>query len=86
VIEERYLMVSWHVLARNQAHKTQPEQSAPEFYIEPEIYRQHDWWDFAGGWKSTLNNLRLIIQPYVFFNEENILEKNYICKMIDENK
>jgi len=36
--------------------------------IEPEIYSQHDWWDFSLGWKSTLNNLRLIIQPYVFFN------------------
>jgi hypothetical protein len=28
----------------------------------------HEWWDFRLGWKSTLNNLRLIIQPYVFFN------------------
>lgn len=37
-------------------------------HLEPEIYSQHDWWDFSQGWKSTLKNLRLIIQPYVFFN------------------
>jgi hypothetical protein len=35
---------------------------------EPLKYSQHEWWNFCGGWKSTLNNLRLIIQPYVFYN------------------
>ncbi len=25
----------------------------------------HPWWDVAGGWKATLNNLRLLIQPFV---------------------
>lgn len=40
----------------------------PQLRKEPEVYSQHSWWDFSGGWKSTLNNLRLIIQPYVFFN------------------
>jgi len=35
---------------------------------EPLKYSEHEWWNFSGGWKSTLNNLRLIIQPYVFYN------------------
>jgi SRSO17 transposase len=35
---------------------------------EPLKYSQHEGWNFCGGWKSTLNNLRLIIQPYVFYN------------------
>lgn len=35
---------------------------------EPLKYSEHKWWNFSGGWKSTLNNLRLIIQPYVFYN------------------
>ena len=35
---------------------------------EPLKYSEHEWWDFSGGGKSTLNNLRLIIQPYVFDN------------------
>ena len=26
-------------------------------------YTQHRWWDTGTGWKNTLNNLRLIIQP-----------------------
>ena len=61
---------SYFTLARDKQEKTDTETQkiSPKFNIEPEIYRQHDWWDFAGGWKSTLNNLRLIIQPYVFFN------------------
>lgn len=35
---------------------------------EPSVYSQHNWWDFSGGCSSTLNNLRLIILPYGFFN------------------
>ncbi|MBW4451136.1 MAG: hypothetical protein KME38_31110 [Spirirestis rafaelensis WJT71-NPBG6] len=31
-------------------------------------FSKHQWWDFTLGWKSTLNNLRLIIQPYIFWN------------------
>lgn len=27
--------------------------------------RQHRWWDQGQGWKHCLNNLRLLIQPYV---------------------
>lgn len=26
------------------------------------------WWDHGKGWKNILNNLRLIIQPFVLFN------------------
>ncbi|MBL1202523.1 MAG: hypothetical protein FWK04_26510 [Nostoc sp. GBBB01] len=29
---------------------------------------EHDWWDFGQGWKNLLNNLRLVIQPFIFFN------------------
>lgn len=30
------------------------------------VYRQHPWWDIRDGWKNILNNIRLIIQPYIF--------------------
>lgn len=30
-------------------------------------FPEHPWWDPGHGWKNTLNNLRLILQPYVFF-------------------
>jgi hypothetical protein len=28
-------------------------------------YAQHRWWDTGVGWKNTLNNLRLIMQPFI---------------------
>lgn len=30
-------------------------------------FSQHQWWNKETGWKNVLNNLRLIIQPYIFF-------------------
>ncbi len=64
-----YLMVSLQSLAREP--QKSPEKmdvfSATET-VEPAKFSEHPGWDFNRGWKSTLNNLRLIIQPYVFFN------------------
>jgi hypothetical protein len=31
-------------------------------------FSTHDWWDEGQGWKNLLNNLRLILQPFGFFN------------------
>lgn len=31
----------------------------------PDRFSQHRWWDGGQGWKNILNNLRLILQPYV---------------------
>jgi SRSO17 transposase len=30
-------------------------------------FPEHPYWDAGTGWKNTLNNLRLILQPYVFY-------------------
>jgi hypothetical protein len=32
-----------------------------------EQFPQHQWWAPGKGWKTTRNNLRLIIQPYVSY-------------------
>jgi hypothetical protein len=32
----------------------------------PARFANHRWWDSGQGWKNILNNLRLILQPYVF--------------------
>ncbi len=32
-----------------------------------ECFGQHPWWEAGVSWKSALNNLRLIIQPYIFY-------------------
>jgi hypothetical protein len=31
------------------------------------VFHKHKWWDHGKGWKNILNNLRLIIQPYVYY-------------------
>jgi hypothetical protein len=31
-------------------------------------FSTHDWWDEGQGWKNLLNNLRLVLQPFGFFN------------------
>lgn len=31
-------------------------------------FAQHPWWDNQSGWKNLLNNLRLMIQPFICFN------------------
>ena len=31
-------------------------------------FAEHDWWDEGQGWKNILNNLRLIVQPFLFWN------------------
>ena len=30
-------------------------------------FSEHAWWDTGQGWKNILNNLRLILQPYVYY-------------------
>ncbi len=32
-----------------------------------EMFLLHPWWEAGTNWKSALNNLRLIIQPYIFY-------------------
>ncbi len=31
-------------------------------------FSEHAWWDENKGWKNLIYNLRLIIQPFIFFN------------------
>ena len=75
VVMSAYLMVSLQTIERQP--KQTPEtaidfESLGSFEasanVEPPKLREHIWWNFKTGWKSTLNNLRLLIQPYIFFN------------------
>lgn len=53
----------------SQALNNPPKQSinqAPDPIVEK--FREHKWWDKGQGWKNLLNNLRLVIQPFTFFN------------------
>lgn len=42
------------------------EESSPSLQPSLAQFRQHPWWQPGTTWKSALNNLRLIIQPYIF--------------------
>lgn len=59
VVCSAYLMVSLHSDVLSQS----PTSSAAA-----EKFSEHGWWDSGKGWKNLLNNLRLIIQPFIFFN------------------
>lgn len=56
IICSAYLMVSLH-----------SEQMLPPADFGAK-FRAHPWWDHEKGWKNILNNLRLLIQPFIFFN------------------
>lgn len=57
IVMSAYLMVSVHSDRLNQSLS-----SIPDKFIE------HELWDFKKGWKNLLNNLHLIIQPFIYFN------------------
>ncbi len=45
--------------------ETQGSEASPGADLV-ERFPQHRWWDTGHGWKNVLNNLRLILQPYVY--------------------
>lgn len=65
VIMSAYLMVSLHANVLNPSKNSNPKQATDSVVDK---FSTHDWWDSGQGWKNLLNNLRLIIQPWVFFN------------------
>ena len=69
IVMSTYLMVSGHAQMRE---ATVPIEEINTCFSNQEVesskFSKHIWWDFNLGWKSTLNNLRLFVQPYIFFN------------------
>jgi len=65
IVMSAYLMVSLHAEVLNY----NSEQGVNKL-IDPVVARfpEHDWWNEGSGWKNLLNNLRLVIQPFIFFN------------------
>lgn len=69
LVMSAYFLVSLQAQARNESDsESHNEKISPPTSREPIDFSKHQWWDFTLGWKSTLNNLRLIIQPYIFWN------------------
>ena len=68
LVMSAYLMVSLHSKALNPAQKLGNDPARPNLDNIPSKFATHEWWDTGIGWKNLLNNLRLIIQPFVLFN------------------
>jgi hypothetical protein len=61
IVFSAYLMVALQF--DGFVNHTDPEQAA---LIEQ--FRQHCWWSEGKGWKRSLNNLHLLIQPFIFLS------------------
>ena len=62
-----YLLVSIH--ANNFSEYESARDATKKFTPTSKLiakFQHHRWWDNAPTWKGTWNNLRLIIQPYIF--------------------
>ncbi len=57
IVMSAYLMVSSHSYRLNKSLSSIPEQ-----------FQRHEFWDFKVGWKNHLNNLYLILQPFLCFS------------------
>lgn len=65
IVMSAYLLVSLHSYVFNGSNNFNRNE-APDPVVSK--FSTHNWWDEGKGWKNLLNNLRLIIQPWVFFN------------------
>jgi SRSO17 transposase len=73
IVFSTYLLVSLHTLqfklselSLSERHNSNKESSV-DFAETTKEFSQHVWWEPGANWKSALNNLRLIIQPYIFW-------------------
>ena len=65
VVMSAYLLVSLHSASLNPS-TTFPADKQPSVVVKK--ISTHPWWDEGTGWKNLLNNLRLVLQPFVLFN------------------
>jgi hypothetical protein len=65
IVCSAYLMIS---LQSDIFKSLSPESASSKPCPLEAKFKQHQWWDKGVGWKNVLNNLHLVIQPYIFFN------------------
>jgi hypothetical protein len=63
LIFSAYLLVSLHAEQFKQCHAAQ-DNNETQPKLHPLPFSQHCDWELGTTWKSTLNNLRLLLQPY----------------------
>ena len=65
IVCSAYLLVSVQSPVFQQTDQELLRSGAPATVTSPDRFAEHRWWDLGQGWKNILNNLRLILQPYV---------------------
>ena len=65
IVMSAYLMVSLHSDILN---SNDPLDEDIETGNIRSAFSEHAWWDSGKGWKNILNDLRFVIQPFIFFN------------------
>jgi hypothetical protein len=61
-----YLLVSLQSPVFGHDDDTSGSSHLPTVTAPPDRFAEHRWWDHGQGCKHILNNLRLVLQPYVF--------------------
>lgn len=61
-----YLLVSLQSSVVGQEDDASERSHPPTVTTPPDRFAEHRWWDSGQGWKNILNNLRLMLQPYIF--------------------
>jgi hypothetical protein len=64
--EAAYLLVSLQSPVFQPPDKEPASPQAAEVPTPTDPFSEHRWWESGQGWKNLLNNLRLMLQPYVF--------------------
>ncbi len=64
IVESVFLMVSLQFSVRNQSENAGDDSSDKNLLFK---LRQHPWWNNISSWNHRLNNLRLILQPYIYY-------------------
>ena len=65
VVMSAYLIVSLHSTS---LYPQSDFQEDNKLSVVVKKISRHPWWDEKTGWKNLLNNLRLVLQPFVLFN------------------
>jgi len=61
-----YLLVSLQSPVFGLNDEASGRSHLPTVTTPPDRFSLHRWWDSGQGWKNILNNLRLVLQPYIF--------------------
>jgi SRSO17 transposase len=66
IVLSAYLLISWHANQfqnLNRTHTSHTTSTATSTIP----FEKHPYWEAGTNWKSALNNLRLLIQPFIFW-------------------